>query len=112
MIITLRVQCVWGMHLHEECVRVMEIEDGASLLDLHAAIQDSVGFDYDHLFEFFAGRNHRHRKLVFADGVDWEYEAEALDEVALERGLSLDESFEKWANAVTRLQVDPKEKTR
>jgi hypothetical protein len=69
------------MHLHEECVRVIEIEDGASFLDLHAAIQDSVGFDYDHMFEFFAGRNYRHRKLVFADGIDWEYEAEALGDV-------------------------------
>ena len=96
MIITLRVQCVWGMHLQEECVRVIEIEDSASLLDLHAAIQDSVGFDYDHLFEFFAGRNHRHRKLVFADGVDWEYEAEALDEVTLERVYPLPKSMKLY----------------
>ena len=85
MIITLRVECVRGKYLREECVRVIEIEDGASLPDLHAAIQDSVGFDYDHMFEFSAGRNYRHRKLVFTDGDDWEFEAEAMGDATLEK---------------------------
>jgi len=95
-IVTLRVECVSGMHLQEDCIRVIEIEDGASLLNLHAAIQDSVGFDYDHMFEFFAGRNYRHRKLVFADDADWEYEVDALDEIALERVYPLPKSLKLY----------------
>ena len=85
MIITLRVKCIQGRYLQEECVRVIEIEDSASLLEFHSAIQDSVGFDYDHLFEFFAGRNYRQCKLVFTDSANWEYEAEGLDDVSLEQ---------------------------
>ena len=85
MIITLRVECVHGRYLYEECVRVIEIEEGASLLDLHPAIQDSVRFGYDHMFEFSAGRNHRHRKLVFTDGDDWEVEAETMGDATLEK---------------------------
>jgi phage tail-like protein len=33
--------------------------------------------------------------------------AVTYDEVTLEQGWSADSTFEKWANAVTRLQVDP-----
>jgi phage tail-like protein len=33
--------------------------------------------------------------------------AVSYDEVTLEQGWSADTTFEKWANAVTRLQVDP-----
>ncbi|HEX7048846.1 MAG TPA: phage tail protein [Longimicrobiales bacterium] len=33
--------------------------------------------------------------------------AVSYDEVVLEWGLSLDRTFEEWANAVTRLQADP-----
>jgi len=85
MIITLRVECVRGRYLEKDCIRVIEIEECASLLDLHSAIQDSVCFDYDHLFEFFAGRNWRHRAFAFADDVDWEYAADVLDEITLEQ---------------------------
>jgi hypothetical protein len=30
----------------------------------------SAGFDRDHMFEFFAGRNHRHRSATFGDQWD------------------------------------------
>jgi hypothetical protein len=58
--------------MENECVRVLEIDSEASLLELHDAIQDAVGFDRDHLFEFFAGRNDRNRKLMFDDSFDSE----------------------------------------
>ena len=93
MIITLRVECVDGNYLDEECVRVIEIEESASLLNLHSAIQDSVGFGYDHSFEFSAGRNPRHRKLVFTDGDAWEYEAKAVGDVTLENVYPLPKSL-------------------
>ena len=85
MIITLRVECVRGRYRYNECVRVIEIDESASLLSLHSAIQNSVGFDYDHLFEFLAGRNHRDRKVVFADDLDWEYAADSLAEITLKQ---------------------------
>ena len=92
MIWTLKIECVWGMHLQEECIRLIEIDSGSSLLELHEAIQDAVDFDGDHLFEFFVGRNWRNRKVVFDDAIDW------------------DESFETYSN-ITLDQVYPLEKS-
>ena len=57
MILTLKVECVYGMYLKEECIRVIEIRDRASLCDLHEAIQDAVQFDQDHLFGFFTANS-------------------------------------------------------
>lgn len=57
MVLTLRVECVWGAYLREECVRVIEIDDDASLYELHDAIQDAVAFGRDHPFEFFVANS-------------------------------------------------------
>ena len=62
MIWTLRIECISGRFLEDDCVRVIEIDAEASLCDLHDAIQEAVDFDWDHLFGFylanspFAGR--------------------------------------------------------
>ena len=37
-----------------------------TLYDLHLFIQKAVDFDNDHLFDFYAGRHERNRKIVFA----------------------------------------------
>jgi len=53
MILTLTIECVRGVYLKEACIRVVEIDEAASLYELHEAIQDAVGFGRDHPFEFF-----------------------------------------------------------
>ncbi len=63
----LTVECVSGAYLKEPCLRVIEIEEDSSLEDLHLAIQKAVSFDNDHLHDFYAGRNYRHRKLRYSD---------------------------------------------
>ncbi len=70
MIWTMRIECVWGWYLEEECIRVIEIDSKASLYDLHEVIQDTVEFDRDHPFEFYAGRNWKNRKLLFDEWFD------------------------------------------
>lgn len=72
MIYTLTVECVRGMHLKEECIRVIEIPDDATLCDVHEVIQDAVGFDRDHLFCFYMGRNSFNRKVMLGAMDDWE----------------------------------------
>ena len=57
MIWTLKIECVLGRYLSDEWVRVIEIDSRTTLSDIHEEIQDEIGFDRDHLFEFFAGRN-------------------------------------------------------
>ena len=92
MIWTLRVECIWGIHLEEECIRVIEIESESSLMQLHDVIQDAVDFDRDHLFEFFAGRNWRNRKVLFDDSFHWEDSFEAYDSITLEEVYPLPKS--------------------
>ena len=67
MIYTLTVTAVWGHYLEEECARILEIAEKASLEQLHLAIQDAVSFGNDHPYAFYDGRNYRHRKIRCAD---------------------------------------------
>lgn len=53
MILTLTIDCVSGAYLKKSCIRVIDIDEKACLYDLHEAIQDAVGFERDHPFEFF-----------------------------------------------------------
>ena len=85
MIWTLRVECVAGWYLNEECIRVIEIDSTSSLLDLHNAIQEAVNFDKDHLFEFFAGCHFRNRKVVFHDYVSIEDRFDTYENITLEQ---------------------------
>ena len=80
MIWTVRVECIWGIYLEEKCIRVIEIDSGCSLLDLHGAIQDAVGFDNDHMFEFLIGRNWR-RGRSLDDGCFPEDMADRYDSI-------------------------------
>jgi hypothetical protein len=70
----------------------MEIDSQSSLLELHDAIQEAVDFDGDHLFEFFAGRNWRNRKLVFENSFDWEASFDIYDTITLEQVYPLPKS--------------------
>ena len=72
MIYTLTVTAVSGAYLEEECIRVLEIDDSATLEDLHFAIQQAVSFDNDHLYDFYAGRHYRNRQIRYSDDEDWE----------------------------------------
>jgi hypothetical protein len=46
---------------------VIEIPEDATLSELHAMIQKLMKFDDDHLYEFYAGRNWRQRKVGFGE---------------------------------------------
>lgn len=46
---------------------IIEIPVDYSLFDFHLFIQNVIVFENDHLFEFYAGRTDRNRKLVFSE---------------------------------------------
>lgn len=71
MIFTLTITCVGGAYLKETCVRVIEIDEEASLYDLHEAIQDAVNFDRDHLYEFFLAHTPYGMRQRFTVEEDW-----------------------------------------
>ena len=85
MILTLRIECVWGLRLKERCVRVIEIDDEASLYDLHDAIQDAVHFDRDHLFNFFLANSESPlaRRQWLSDADEYEDQHDELQRIPL-----------------------------
>jgi hypothetical protein len=118
MIWTLKIECLWGWHLEDDCVRVVEIDAKSTLYDLHEAIQDAVHFDRDHPFEFYAGRNRKNRKLLFDETSprkgSWNaYSGTTLDQVyPLPKGLRLFYHFDfgdNWYFAISRSRKKPSE---
>ncbi len=72
MIWTLKVELLDGAYAgEEECVRIIEIDSSVALEDLHLAIQDTVGFDNDHLYEFYVARTKRSRDRQRFDGLSY-----------------------------------------
>lgn len=85
MIVKLKIACIRGISLRDECVRVVAMDDASSLYDLHDMIQDAVSFDRDHLFTFYTANSgspwaKRHRIAVTED---WDEMADALDRIKL-----------------------------
>ena len=109
MIITLRVKCLSV----EECIRLIEIDSMASILDLHFAIQQAVDFDDAHMFEFFVGRTQRNRTIFVGGKPNWDtfdpykkYEKVSLSEVfPLPSGMKLFYLFDfgdSWMFQITK----------
>ncbi len=96
-IYTLTVECVSGRYFEEDCVRVIEIEEKASLHDLHLAIQDAVEFDNDHLFDFYAGRHPSYQKKIwFGNEDEWENRNIAYEDIELRRVYPLKKGFKLY----------------
>ena len=98
MIWTMKIECIFGRYLEEECIRTIEIDSASSLVDLHDFIQDMVDFDRDHLYEFFAGRHSRNRKVVFFDDFDCETFEEIYSEITLEQLYPLPKGYKLYYN--------------
>ncbi|MCD6569432.1 MAG: hypothetical protein J7L53_01880 [Deltaproteobacteria bacterium] len=67
MIWTLKVELLFGIYAEAECIRIIEINSSSILEDLHFAIQDAVGFDNDHLYEFYISKTERSRDRIRFD---------------------------------------------
>ena len=72
----------------------MEVPDICSLFNLHLFVQEIIGFDNDHLFEFYAGRYERHRKIIFSENSGYpndggDYENILLKDIYPLKGLKL-----------------------
>ncbi|WP_157735962.1 IS1096 element passenger TnpR family protein [Granulosicoccus antarcticus] len=94
MIFTLKVTLLGGMYAESECIRTIEIDSSSTLDDLHLVILDAVGFDNDHLYEFYVSRTERsrdRRRYSSFDGYDFE-DDENSDEVTLESLFPLEKS--------------------
>ena len=118
MIWTLRIECVSGAYLEAEWIRFVEMDSASTLLDLHELIQDAACFDRDHPFEFFAGRNYRHRCATFDDAVE-DYDAfDSCGAITLEQVFPLPKNMklfdhfdfgDDWRFEIRRTRTKPKE---
>jgi hypothetical protein len=91
----------------------IEVPDICSLFDLHLFIQKIINFDNDHLFEFYAGRNDRNRKIEFSgnsgypfDGGD--YETILLKNIYPLKGLKLYYLFDFGDNWIFEIRKSRK----
>jgi len=67
--IKLRIECVAGAYFKKECVRVVAMDEDATLRGLHEVIQDAVSFDRDHLYDFFGSTTwHRNQHMASKTG--------------------------------------------
>ncbi len=111
MIWTLRVELLFGLYATEECVRVIEIDSSAILGDLHMAIQAAVGFDKDHLYEFYVAKKERSRdKERFDDENEGIYTTTLEALYPLEKGKKLYYLFDygdSWLFKITKSRVKP-----
>jgi hypothetical protein len=79
-IYTLTIELESGLYANSSWKRVIEISEKTDLHNLHLYIQKIIGFDNDHLFEFFIGKNWRKREKVFGDEDEFGFEdREGLD---------------------------------
>lgn len=79
MIIELSITLLGGCYAEGPWQGVLEIDEQSSLDALHLAIQDAVGFENDHLYEFFIARTPNSRDRMVVD-----YENDAIHDLALE----------------------------
>ncbi len=83
MIITIKLQSAFGSFDEElgQWYRLIEIDSGSNLQELHYAIQSAIGFDDDHLYEFFISSSpYSQQKIRFDDENEglWQYIIEDL----------------------------------
>lgn len=89
MIWTLKVSCLAGPYHDAECIRIIEVDEEASLYDIHVAIQDAVHFDDECEFAFFQSASLNGKRVYVPEGVDPEegVDTDLYEDVPLAEGL-------------------------
>ena len=67
MILALKIKLLSGACATSKWEGVIEMDSSSSLEDLHLAIQSTLNFDNDHLYEFFTAKSETSRQRVTFD---------------------------------------------
>ena len=91
----------------------IEVPDILSLFEFHLFIQHIVSFENDHLFDFFAGRNDRNRKVIFSEDSGSPYEGGDYENILLKdiyplKGLKLYYLFDYGDNWIFKIRKSRK----
>jgi len=85
VVFKLRVTCILGRFLEEECVRTIAMHESSSLYDLHEVIQAAVSFGRDHPFTFYTANSGSPwaEQNWIAEEEEWADMERAFDETTL-----------------------------
>lgn len=114
MIWLFKVQLLFGAYAEEEWEGEIEIESSDTLEDLHFAIINAVGFDNDHLYEFYISRTERSRDKLRFDNDNGEIYNRTMESLyPLGKGRKLFYLFDygdHWLFKITKSRKKPQEK--
>lgn len=83
-IYTLTIELIFGIGQTDEgWKRVIEIPEDARLADLHSFIQEIIEFDNDHMYEFYAGKNWRNKKIDYSEDGATSIDSNEFNEIVL-----------------------------
>ncbi len=113
MIFTIEVTLIFGAYAEEDWTGVIEIESSETLEELHFAILKAVGFDDDHLYEFFIARTERGRDKQRFDDENGKVFTTTLENIfPLPKGRKFYYYFDygdSWTFQVKRSRKKPRE---
>ncbi len=114
MIWLFKIQLLFGAYAEEEWEGEIEIESSDTLEDLHFAIINAVGFDNDHLYEFYISRTERSMNRLRFDDDNGEIYNRTIESLyPLEKGMKLFYMFDygdHWLFRISKSRKKPKEK--
>lgn len=119
MIWTFRITCEYGPCLDDDWVREVEISSNNTLHGMHLAIQTIIGFDNDHLYDFFGGRRSSNRRIIFTEDDRWEVREDVFYSTVLEEIYPLPKDIklyyifdygDYWTFRIVKTRKKPKEK--
>ena len=108
-----QVTLLFGAYAEAPWEGTLEIDPASTLVDLHLAILKAIGFDNDHLCEFYIARTPRSRSRVRFDAEDNEeiYETTLESLYPLEKGRKLHYLFDygdHWLFRISKCRTGPR----
>ena len=111
MIWILKVELYFGAYVEEPWEGDFEIEATSTLEDLHFAINKTIDFDDDHMYEFYISRTVSSRNKIRFDDENEEIYDRALESLyPLKKGMKLFYLFDygdSWLFKITKSRKKP-----
>lgn len=111
MIWAFKIKLLFGAYAEGDWEAIVEIDSTSTLEDLHLAIQDAVGFDNDHLYEFYISKTEMSRDRIRFDDENGKIYSTTIESLyPLEKGKKLYYLFDygdNWLFRITRTRKSP-----
>ena len=113
MIWILKAKLLFGAYAKKNWEGTIEIDASSTLEDFHFALQESLDFENDHLYEFYTSRTERSSQRIRYDDENGLIYKKTLEELyPLEKGHKLFYLFDygdSWTFRITKSRKKPQE---